>query len=75
MQTYFRELANFPVQTDKNKKRQSWIKKHRVYFMELVYRQMSSTKKATTDQEKRERRKLSTFRALPKQKNKVKWLN
>ena len=80
MQTYFRELANFPVQTDKNKKRQSWIKKHRVYFMELVYRQMSSlmsstTKKATTDQEKRERRKQSTFRALPKQKNKVKWLN
>ena len=42
MQTYFRELANFPVQTDKNKKRQSWIKKDRVYFMELVYRQMSS---------------------------------
>ena len=42
MQTYFRELANFPVQTDKNKKGQSWIKKDRVYFMELVYRQMSS---------------------------------
>ena len=42
MQTYFRELTNFPVQTDKNKKGQSWIKKDRVYFMELVYRQMSS---------------------------------
>ena len=46
--------------------------------MELVYRQVSSlmsstTKKATTDQEKRERRKLSaSFRALPKQKTKVK---
>ena len=45
--------------------------------MKLVYRQMSSlmsstTKKSTTDQKKRERRKLSTFRALPKQKNKVK---
>ena len=46
--------------------------------MELVYRQVSSlmsstTKKATTDQEKREWRKLSTpFRALAKQKTKVK---
>ena len=42
MQTYFRELANFPVQTDQNKKGKSWIKKDRVYFMELIYRQMSS---------------------------------
>ena len=42
MQTYFRELANFPVQTDQNKKGKSWIKNDRVYFMELVYRQMSS---------------------------------
>ena len=81
MQTYSRELANFSVQTDKNKKGQSWIKKDRVYIMELVYRQMSSlklptTKKATTDKEKRERRKLSNpFRALPKQKTKVKWFN